>query len=156
MCEVTERNAKKFILLPTETLNSADTNSMLIRVNEKFIDTINKAKTLLTLMDTSEIAIQLDEIESDVIVLSNKFSEMEISDSELEVVQNLHKQLKDSAGIETVVEFTDKMFNILQETHTVNWVEHLRFVLTTHGLYLTDRFETDYVESIMLDYSDIE
>ena len=156
MCEITERNAKKFILLPTDTLNGASTNSMLIRVNEKFIETITRARDLLVVGNTSEIAIQLSEIESDVIVLSNKFSEMEISDSELAKVEELHNQLQHTEGVISFVDFDDALFNILQETYTVNWIEHLMFVILGGGLYLTDKFEEDFVESIMLDYSDLE
>ena len=146
----------KFMLLPLISINDANTDSVLLRVNEEMKKTINKAKEILQAYGTSEIAIQLDNLEKDVIVLSNDFSSMNIDDNKLKIVTNLHLLLQKDEGVEIVVDFDNDVFDSLQQEYTVNWSENLRFILTENGFYLTNKFETDFLESIMLEYSDLD
>ena len=153
MSEVTERDAVRFVLMPLETLNSANANSLLLRVNEKVLNEITKAKKILTEYNTSEVSIKLAEIESDVILLSNEFSSMNVDDDTISKLELLKTQLDAENFVETIVDFDDKTFNELQEDHTVNWAENLKFVLTENGFYITDKFELDALETLMVEYS---
>ena len=153
-----DKDNTTFILCPVSTLNDSRVSFLLVRVNDEVRNKLKEFRTILKLTGQSSLVFNNLLIDQNTTLITN---DLGFTSTEQ---KTLVEQLQERFDEEIVMDVSDiidnEKFDLLHNDTKVNWNENTKIDVSLSGketvVYITNQFETDYIESWSIDFSEME
>jgi len=144
----------KYLLLPVTSINDSSVKSAIVKCSEEFIKVMSEYELKAKMVAPSDLMITDWQLETNMMFLTS--DTIGFSDEQKEIYDKIVEQHEHDEDVIVLNGITDEMFETMRSETTVNWNSEPHFIVTTGGFYITDRYDTDVLDTVMVNYSELE
>jgi len=155
--EVRNRPSVQYFLVPVSAINDSSVQFVLVKVDQWFreeLTRLHKALIIDSGLDGGSIVNY--GIDNRTILVTSDTDQLDLkSQTFIGKLEAIMKKEEYPIIVDVTNEILDSEFSAMQENTEVNWNELTHVDISKSGIYITNQFESDFIESCMLDWCDM-